>query len=304
MTAQLLDGKKLSEQIRKNLAEEIEKSNFEDLPVLAVIHVGDDEASKIYVKSKQKAAEEVGIGCEVINLADSIGENALLEVVHELNDNPHINGIIVQLPLPKHINELNILSAISPEKDVDGFSPYNTGLLSYNSPKAFISATPFGILQLLLSTDIDLTGKNVVIIGRSNIVGKPLAKLLINQNCTVTVTHSKTLNLQNITRQADIVIAACGKAKMVKADWVKQGTIVIDVGINRIDGKIYGDVDFEAVKEKASFITPVPGGVGPMTVAMLLVNTHKAFLQQQNSPHHHCHCGHHHGGDHTCRCHS
>ena len=311
MTAQILDGKTLAAKIRQDLADKIAKTTSEDLPVLAVIRVGDNEASKIYVRNKQKAATEIGMGCEVIELSDSIGENALIEIIHELNDNPHTNGIIVQLPLPKHLNELTILSEIRPEKDVDGFTPYNTGLLSYNHPEGIISATPKGVLRLLNETGIDLSGKQALVIGRSNIVGKPLAMLLMHNNCTVTIAHSKTTDLPSLVKQADIVVAACGRAKMIKGEWLKKGAVVIDVGINRIEGKLCGDVDFESAKEVASFITPVPGGVGPMTIAMLLENTFEAFLRQQKEHHGHCvhhhaedcHCNHSHDKNHHCCCH-
>lgn len=297
MSAQIISGKELAARIRTELAQKIKNHSSENMPVLAVVLVGDDDASKIYVRNKQKAAAEVGIGCEIMEFSASIGENALLDVIDDLNANPHINGIIVQLPLPAHINSLKVLSRLSPSKDVDGFSPYNTGLLSYNHPDAFISATPKGILELLLSTGINLEGKSAVVIGRSNIVGKPVAMLLTNRNCTVTLTHSKTKDLPAIVKTADIVVAACGKARMIKAEWLKEGAVVIDVGINRIDGKLCGDVDFEEAKEKASFITPVPGGVGPMTVAMLLSNTFEAFCRQEKNPisgnkHHNCGCGH------------
>lgn len=292
MTAQLINGKAIAAEFRQELARKIADFPSEDMPVLAVILVGDDEASKIYVRNKQKAASEVGIGCEVMEFSSSIGEQALLNVIDELNANHHINGIIVQLPLPQHLDTLKILSRISPIKDVDGFSPYNAGLLAYNSPDAFISATPKGILHLLLSTGVELSGKHAVIIGRSNIVGKPTANLLLNQNCTVSITHSKTQDLSTIVKTADIIVAACGQARMIKGDWIKQGAIVIDVGINRVEGKLCGDVDFEGALATASFITPVPGGVGPMTVAMLLANTFQAFCRQQTEPHH-CSCGHH-----------
>ncbi len=273
MTAQIIDGKKMAAEIRAELKAKVEALQTPHLPVLAVVLVGENEASRIYVRNKQKAAAEIGIGCEVLELSDTIGENALLQVIGELNENHHISGIIVQLPLPAHINPLKILSAIRPEKDVDGFNPYNAGLLACKEPDAVISATPKGILKLLQSTGVNLSGKHAVIIGRSNIVGRPTAMLLLNNDCTVTVTHRQTRNLPDLVRQADIVVAACGCPRMVKADWIKEGAIVIDVGINRVDGKLCGDVDFDQVKEKASFITPVPGGVGPMTVAMLLENT-------------------------------
>ena len=292
MTAQIIDGKKIASEIRADLARKVEQLSGEVMPVLAVVLVGDNEASRIYVRNKQKAAAEVGIGCEVLEMNEGIGENALLATIEELNENPHVNGIIVQLPLPEHINPLKILSAIRPEKDVDGFNPYNAGLLACKEPEAVVSATPKGILKLLQTTGIDLCGKHAVIIGRSNIVGRPAAMVLLNHDCTVTVTHSKTVDLPSIVRQADIVVAACGCPNLVKKDWLKEGAVVIDVGINRVEGKLCGDVDFEDAKEKASFITPVPGGVGPMTVAMLLENTYEAALKQQNSHGHHCHCGH------------
>ena len=290
MTAKILNGKEIAAQIRLKLTKQISELSTTTTPTLAVIRVGDDDAGKIYVANKQKAAAEVGMGCEIVELSSSIGENALLQIINELNNNDHIHGIIVQLPLPNHIDSIKILASISPSKDVDGFSPYNTGLLSYNHQDAFISATPKGILHLLLSTGIELSGKHAVVIGRSNIVGKPISLLLLNHNCTVTITHSKTKNLPEIIKTADIVIAACGQPKMVKADWIKEGAIVIDVGINRLDGKLCGDVDFDAAKEKASFITPVPGGVGPMTVAMLLNNTFEAYCRKTNSDN--CSCKH------------
>ncbi len=291
MTAQIIDGKKISAEIRAELAQKVQELSGENMPVLAVVLVGENEASKIYVRNKKKAAAEVGIGCEVFEMSETIGEHALLEVIAELNANPHINGIIVQLPLPEHINPLKILSAIRPEKDVDGFNPYNAGLLACKEPEAIVSATPKGILRLLQSTGIDLAGKHAVIIGRSNIVGRPTAMLLLNNDCTVTVTHRKTVNLPELVRQADIVVAACGCPKLVKADWLKEGATVIDVGINRVDGKLCGDVDFDSAVEKAAYITPVPGGVGPMTVAMLLSNVLEAAEKQQQHPHE-CHCGH------------
>ena len=290
MTAQIINGKQIAAELRQKLKEQINSSATEDMPVLAVILVGDNEASRIYVRNKEKAAAEVGIGCEVMEFSSSIGENALLEVIDELNANHHINGIIVQLPLPKHIDSLKVLSHISPNKDVDGFNPYNSGLLSYNSPNAFISATPKGILHLLQTTGVNLSGKHAVVIGRSNIVGKPTAMLLLNHNCTTTIVHSHSKNIADIVKTADIVISACGQSKIVKSDWIKDGAIIIDVGINRDEnGKLCGDVDFDNVKDKASFITPVPGGVGPMTIAMLLANTFEAFCQRSSSQE--CKCG-------------
>lgn len=296
MTAHIIDGKSIAKQIRDNLKNKIGINNSTISPTLAVILVGDNEASQIYVRNKKKAADEVGINCQIFELSSSIGENALLEVIEQLNTDENIHGIIVQLPLPKHIDALKILSKINPLKDVDGFSPYNAGLLSYNDQKAFISATPKGILELLKSTGTELAGKHAVIIGRSNIVGKPVSMLLLNNDCTVTITHSKTKEIASILRTADIVIAACGQAKLVKSDWIKEGAIIIDVGINRENGKLCGDVDFENVKEKVSYITPVPGGVGPMTIAMLLSNTHEAFCLQKNQKQ--CCCK-----DKKCHCH-
>ena len=279
MSAQIINGKDAAAIIRTDLKNKISSNNHNETPCLAVILVGDNDASKIYVRNKQKAAEEVGIKCNIIELSPSIGENALTEIINELNNDNHTHGIIVQLPLPNHLNQLKILSLINPAKDVDGFTPFNNGLLAYNSPEALISATPKGILSLLKSTNIELSGKHAVIIGRSNIVGKPLSMLLLNNDCTVSITHSKTQNIESIVKMADIVIAACGQAKMIKSSWIKQGAIIIDVGINRYDGKLCGDVDFDDIKDKASFITPVPGGVGPMTVAMLLANTYEAFCR-------------------------
>ena len=229
----------------------------------------------------RKAAEEVGIGCEILEFAGSIGENALLESVAELNDNPHINGIIVQQPLPKQINPQKILEAISPDKDVDGFGALNIGKTALKESGAVSAATPKGIIRLLDKYCGDLRGKHAVIIGRSNIVGRPLAALLLNHDCTVTVAHTKTRNLADLVRTADIVVAACGQPKLVKKDWLKKGAVVIDVGINRVGGRLCGDVDFENAAEVCSFISPVPRGVGPMTVAMLLENTFEAFNLQR-----------------------
>ena len=235
MTAQIIDGKKIASEIRADLARKVEQLPSEVMPVLAVVLVGDNEASRIYVRNKQKAAAEVGIGCEVLEMNEGIGENALLATIEELNEHAHVYGIIVQLPLPEHINPLKILSAIRPEKDVDGFNPYNAGLLACKEPEAVVSATPKGILKLLQTTGIDLCGKHAVIIGRSNIVGRPAAMVLLNHDCTVTVTHSKTVDLPSVVRQADFVVAACGCPNLVKKDWLKEGAVVIDVGINRVE---------------------------------------------------------------------
>ena len=257
--------------MRQQLAAKVAENQTEAF--LAVVLVGDDEASKIYDRNKKKAANEIGMGCEILEFSASIGENALLEVIEGLNADPHVSGILVQLPLPEHINPLKVLSKINPEKDVDGFSPYNAGLLACKGPSAVVAATPKGILKLLESTGETLSGKHAVIIGRSNIVGKPLASLLLNNDCTVTIVHSKTRNLPEISRQADILIVAIGKPRYIGADYIKEGAVVIDVGIHRNEeNKLCGDVRFEEAEQIASYITPVPGGVGPMTIAMLMHN--------------------------------
>lgn len=278
--AQIIDGKALALTIRAELAKKVATIPLK--PNLAVVLVGNDEASLIYDRNKQKAAQAMGMDCEIYHLPENVAEYELLELISQLNNDIRVNGVLVQLPLPKHINTQNVLMQINSEKDVDGFNPYNVGLLQANSPKAMVPATPKGVLYILKHFCSDLSGKHAVIIGRSNIVGKPMAALLLNQNCTVTIVHSKTQNIEKIVQQADIVIAACGKPKVVKADWIKEGAFVVDVGINRVDGKIYGDVDFENVCKKASYITPVPGGVGPMTIAMLLENTFDAFIRQNH----------------------
>lgn len=278
MTAQIIDGKRIAEGLRASLAQKIVSETIK--PHLAVVLVGNDPASLIYDRNKQKAAQAMGMDCNIHHLPEETTQAELLALVDVLNADPKVNGIIVQMPLPKHIDPSAVIKAIAHEKDVDGFGPYNAGLLHENDPQAMIAATPKGILHLLKCTLGDLSGKHAVIIGRSNIVGRPLASLLLNNNCTVTVTHTKTVDLPSICRQADILVAACGRAKMVKQDWVKDGATVIDVGMNRDEGKLCGDVDFDEVKEKAAYITPVPGGVGPMTIAMLLDNTYEAFLRQ------------------------
>lgn len=278
--AQIVDGKALALNIRDEIAQKVAASPL--IPNLAVVLVGNDEASIIYDRNKQKAAQAMGMDCHIYHLEESASEQELLELISQLNNDERVNGILVQLPLPPHINALSVLTQIAPEKDVDGFNPYNVGLLQANSPQAFVPATPEGILYILERAYPDLSGKHAVIIGRSNIVGKPMAALLLNHNCTVTVVHSKTKNIEDIVKQADIVVAACGKPLFVKESWVKEGAFVIDVGINRVNGKILGDVDFENVRRKAAYITPVPGGVGPMTIAMLLKNTFDAFVRQNH----------------------
>lgn len=279
MVANLIKGKEIALALREKLAQEIAAHG--DRPHLAVILVGDDEASLIYDRNKQKAAIAAGMDCDLHHLSEQTSEEEVLALIQQLNEDKNIHGVMVQLPLPKHIDARKVLEHIRPEKDVDGFTPQNAGLLSVKDERAIVSATPAGILYLLKTVHQSLAGMHAVIIGRSNIVGKPLAALLLNNDCTVTVVHSKTRNLPELTRQADILVAACGCPKMVKADWVKDGATVIDVGINRIDGKLCGDVDFDDVINKAAYITPVPGGVGPMTIAMLLENTYQAYKQSK-----------------------
>lgn len=273
MTAKIIDGKALAEQTRKEIKEKVKKLGKK--PGLAVIIVGENPASQIYVKKKVEGCSEVGILSEKYELPADVPEKKLFELIEKLNRDEKINGILVQLPLPEHINEDSVINAINPEKDVDGFHPINVGrmLIGQNN---FIPATPKGIIRLIESTGKEIEGKHAVVIGRSNIVGKPTAILLLQKNATVTICHSKTQNLKEITKQADIIVVAIGKPKFLKADMVKDNVVVIDVGVNRVNGKLFGDVDFEEVKKKASFITPVPGGVGPMTITMLLENTLKA----------------------------
>ena len=278
MTAQIIDGKKIAAEIRDKLKKKI--ALLPSAPQLAIVLVGNDEPSLIYVRNKQKAAAQIGLLSQLYHLDENISEEELLEIIAQLNNDSEINGIIVQLPLPKHLNTNRVINAISPLKDVDGFHPYNTGMLQNNEKPYFVAATPRGVMQLIKSVLPNLSGKNVVLIGASLIVGRPLATLLLNQECTVTITHAQTRNIKELTSKADILVAACGVAKLVKADWIKENAVLIDVGINRDNGKICGDIDFDDVKEKALAITPVPGGVGPMTIAMLLSNTVDAFLLQ------------------------
>ena len=273
MKFSIIDGKALVEQTRKEIKEKIKELGKK--PGLAVIIVGENPASKIYVKKKVEACSEVGILSEKYELPDDVSEKELFELIEKLNRNDKINGILVQLPLPEHINEDAVINAIVPEKDVDGFHPANVGRMLIGQD-TFVSATPKGIIRLIESTGKEIEGKHAVVIGRSNIVGKPTAILLLQKNATVTVCHSRTKDIEEITKQADIIVVAIGKPKFLKADMVKENVIVIDVGINRVNGKLFGDVDFDEVKKKASFITPLPGGVGPMTIAMLLENTLKA----------------------------
>lgn len=276
MTARIIDGKKIAAGIREKLKQKI--AALPSAPQLAIVLVGNDEPSLIYVRNKQKAAAQIGLLSQLHHLDENISEEELLKIIAQLNADSKINGIIVQLPLPKHLNTNRIINAISPLKDVDGFHPYNTGMLQNNEKPYFIAATPLGVMQLIKSVSPNLSGKNVVLIGASLIVGRPLATLLLNQECTVSITHAQTRKIKELTSKADILVAACGVAKLVKADWIKENAILIDVGINRKNGKLCGDIDFEDVKEKALAITPVPGGVGPMTIAMLLSNTVDAYL--------------------------
>ena len=279
--AVIIDGKELAKKIRANLkieCEELKKKNINSK--LAVIMVGDDPASKVYVRNKSRACEDVGIEYEEYLLDANITQKELIELIQKLNNDKTVNGILLQSPIPSNLDINEAFRTISPEKDVDGFNPVNVGRLVLNQD-TFVSCTPYGIMKMFEEYNIDLTGKNVVILGRSNIVGKPLIHCCLNKNATVTSCHSKTQNLAQKAREADILISAIGKANFVTEDMVKENAVVIDVGINRLDnGKITGDVDFENVKEKASYITPVPGGVGPMTIAMLMNNVIKATKRQ------------------------
>ena len=272
----IIDGKQLAVSIRKALKEEVEQLRDTGvIPKLAVIMVGDDKASKIYVRNKNKACEEIGIEYEEYLLDSSITINELIELINTLNKKADVHGILLQSPLPEHLDINLAIEKISPKKDVDGFHPINIGKLSLNQD-CFVSCTPYGIIKMLDAYNISIEGKNVVIIGRSNIVGKPLLQCLINRNATVTICHSKTQDMEEITKKADVLVAAIGKPNFVTEDMVKKGAVVIDVGINRTSEGIVGDVDFKEVEKKASYITPVPGGVGPMTIAMLMNNVVKA----------------------------
>lgn len=279
--AVLIDGKELAKKIRANLKIECEELNKEGIKSkLAVIMVGDDPASKVYVRNKSKACEYVGIEYEEYLLESNIIQKELIDLIKKLNQDNTVNGILLQSPIPSNLDINEAFRTIASEKDVDGFNPVNVGKLVLNQD-TFVSCTPFGIIKMFEEYNIDLTGKNVVILGRSNIVGKPLIHCCLNKNATVTTCHSKTQNIKEIASKADVLISAIGKANFVTADMVKEKAVVIDVGINRLDnGKITGDVDFENVKEKASYITPVPGGVGPMTIAMLMNNVIKATKRQ------------------------
>ena len=274
----IIDGKKTAAELREELKKKITKlkSTFNAVPGLTVILVGEDPASKIYVKNKEKFAKEVGIDSEVIRYPENVEEKVVLDKIKDLNRNKKISGILVQLPLPKHIDKRKVIETILPGKDVDGFHPVNVGNLS-SGYESNIPCTPLGCYLLLKKAEKNLSGKHAVVIGRSNLNGKPMTQLLLKENCTVTITHSKTKDLKAECNRADIIIAAVGRPKLVKGDWVKKGAIVIDVGINKTDSGIVGDVDFDEVSKVAKAITPVPGGVGPMTIACLLSNTVECF---------------------------
>lgn len=278
---ELLNGKQVSKKTKDQLKVEVEKLKTQGInPKLAVIMVGNDSASQVYVRNKSKACDYIGVEFEEYLLPEDTKQEELLNLIEELNNKKEINGILLQSPIPKHLDINEAFRKISPEKDVDGFHPVNVGKLVLGQD-TFISCTPFGIMKILEDYNIDIEGKHAVVIGRSNIVGKPMSQCLLAKNATVTVCHSRTKDLPSITKQADILVAAIGKPCFVTEDMVKPGAVVIDVGINRMDdGKLKGDVDFETVSQKASYITPVPGGVGPMTIAMLMTNLVKAAKNQ------------------------
>ncbi len=275
----ILDGTTLANKIKSRLKIEIEKyiNKYQIEPHLAVVLVGADPASETYVRFKEKASMQVGMKSTIIKKPADISEQELIEVIEELNNDPSVHGILLQLPIPKHINSEKVINSINYRKDVDGFANENVAKLSKNQD-ALVPCTPLGITRILDEYNIKTEGEHCVIIGRSQIVGKPMAQLMLQRNSTVTICHSRTMNIREITNQADILIAAIGKAHMVDESFVKDGAVVIDVGVSRVDGKLYGDVNFEKVETKASYITPMPGGVGPMTIACLLENTLKCYL--------------------------
>lgn len=277
--AKILSGKEVSQRIKEELKTEVEALKNDGINVgLAVIIVGDDPASRVYVNNKKKACEDLGIYSEEYALSGDTSEEELLKLIDELNAKKEISGILVQLPLPKHINEENVINRINPKKDVDAFHPVNVGKIMQGNYD-FVPCTPAGVMELIKESGIDITGKECVVVGRSNIVGKPMSMLLLHKNGTVTICHSKTKNLAEKTKNADILVAAVGIPEFIKGDMVKEGAVVIDVGINRVaDKKLVGDVEFSSAEQVASAITPVPGGVGPMTIAMLMKNTVKAAI--------------------------
>lgn len=281
---ELIDGKALSQKMQAELGRKVErlKEQHGIIPGLAVILVGDNPASQVYVRNKERSALEAGFKSETLRLSESISQEELIDIIHQYNEDKSIHGILVQLPLPQHINDKKIILAIDPKKDVDGFHPMNTGHLWSGRPM-MVPCTPAGIMEMFREYHVDLEGKHAVIIGRSNIVGKPMAQLLLDKNATVTLTHSRTRNLSEVTKEADILIVAIGQGHFVTKDFVKEGAVVIDVGMNRDEnGKLIGDVVFEQVAEVASMITPVPGGVGPMTITMLLEQTYQAALRSRS----------------------
>ena len=283
MTAQIISGTQLSNQIKSKVAQQVSQyvERGKRAPGLAVILVGADPASQVYVASKRKSCTEIGITSKSYDLPETTTEQALLELIDELNQDNTVDGILVQLPLPKRIDSTKVIEKISPEKDVDGFHPYNVGRLCQRIP-TLRACTPYGVMKLLETTGISFYGKHAVIVGASNIVGRPMALELLLAGCTVTVTHRFTEDLASHIRQADILVVAVGKPKFIKGEWIKEGAVVVDVGINRIEGKLVGDVEFEIAAERAAYITPVPGGVGPMTVAMLMKNTLSAYEKHEN----------------------
>ena len=270
----LLDGKVLSNKIKDELTKKVKK--FLVKPCLAVIQIGNDEASNVYIKSKEKACNEIGINFIHAKFEEDVDEQEVINKIIELNNDKYVNGILLQLPIPKHFYQQKLLNLIDKNKDVDGLTDINVGLL-FKGNNNLVPCTPLGIIKLLQEYNIEISGKHAVVVGKSNLVGKPLAMLLLQNGATVTICHSKTVNLKKYTEQADILISAVGKKGLITEDMIKDNSIIIDVGINRIDGKLYGDVDFDNVIDKASYITPVPGGVGPMTVAMLLNNVIKNY---------------------------
>ena len=281
----ILDGKQLSQELKDEMRQEVDAlaQKYGRRPCLMVVIVGNNPASQSYVRGKIKATEYVGFDGSLVSLPEDVTEDALIAEIERLNQDEQVDGILVQLPLPKHISEDRVIAAISPEKDVDGFHATNVARLWLNQP-CIVPCTPKGVIVLLDRAGIEITGKNAVVVGRSNIVGKPVAKLLLDRNATVTIAHSRTKNLKEVCRQADILVAAVGRPQMLTADYIKPGAAVIDVGINRLeDGRLVGDVDFEGAKAIAGAITPVPGGVGPMTITMLMRNTIECFLRRMNN---------------------
>ena len=270
----LLDGKALSDKIKEELAKKVK--GYLVKPCLAVIQIGNDEASNIYIKAKEKACDKIGINFIRVKFESDVNEQEVINKIVELNNDNYVNGILLQLPIPPKFNQYKLLNLINKNKDVDGLTDINAGLL-FKGNNNLVPCTPLGIINLLKEYNIEISGKHAVVIGRSNLVGKPLAMLLLQNGATVTLCHSKTVNLKEFTKQADILISAVGKKDLITKDMVKDGVVVVDVGMNRVEGKLYGDVDFENIKDIASYITPVPGGVGPMTVAMLLSNVVKNY---------------------------